>query len=175
MKSMPETLGGTPLEAKSSRGGNIFTTSYVPQLRYAWDTGEAIGRYLQELKQERLIARSCHQCGRVMIPPRMFCERCFRPTDEWVYVKDTGRIITFSLCYVSWDVRRLKQPQIPAVIEIDGASPGTGILHVVKKVPPKQVKIGMPVRAVWKPSAERVGSITDIAYWEPNTKTKKRQ
>ena len=110
-----------------------------------------------------------------MIPPRMFCERCFRPTDEWVYVKDTGRIITFSLCYVSWDVRRLKQPQIPAVIEIDGASPGMGILHIVKKVPPKQVKIGMSVRAVWKPSAQRVGSITDIAYWEPNRKTKKRQ
>jgi hypothetical protein len=110
-----------------------------------------------------------------MIPPRMFCERCFRPTDEWVYVKDTGRIITFSLCYVTWDVRRLKQPQIPAVIEIDGASPGMGILHAVKKVPPKQVKIGMPVRAVWKPSAQRVGSIIDIAYWEPNTKTQKRQ
>ena len=27
---------------------------------------------------------------------------------------------TFSLCYVSWDVRRLKPPEIPAVIEIDG-------------------------------------------------------
>jgi len=109
-----------------------------------------------------------------MIPPRMFCERCFRPTDEWVYVKDTGRILTFSLCYVSWDVRRLKQPQIPAVIEIDGAAPGMGILHAVKKVPAKQVKIGMSVRAVWKPSVQRVGSITDIAYWEPNTKTRKR-
>jgi len=169
---VPENLGGTPLEAKESRGGKVFSVSYAPQLRYAWDTGEAIGRYLQELKQGRLIARSCHQCGRVMIPPRMFCERCFRPTDEWVYVKDTGTIITFSLCYVSWDVRRLKQPQIPAVIAIDGASPGMGILHAVKKIPAKQVKIGMPVRAVWKPRAQRVGSITDIAYWEPRTKTK---
>src|SRR5262249_52454604 len=142
--------------------------------------GEAIGRYLQELKQGRLIARSCHQCGRVMIPPRMFCERCFRPTDEWVYVKDTCRILTFSLCYVSWAVRPLKQPQIPAVIEIhavleiDGAAPSMGIMHAVKKVPAKQVKSGMSMRAVWKPSVQRVGSITDIAYWQPNTKTRKR-
>jgi len=171
---VPENLGGTPLETKDFARGKIFSVSYAPQLRYAWDAGEAIGRYLQELKQGRLIARSCHQCGRVMIPPRMFCERCFRPTDEWVYVKDTGRILTFSLCYVSWDVRRLKQPQIPAVIEIDGAAPGMGILHAVKKVPAKQVKIGMSVRAVWKPRVQRVGSITDIAYWEPNTKTRKR-
>src|SRR5690242_6870922 len=103
----PDNLGGTPLESGAVPGVN-----YVPQLRYAWDTGEAIGRYLQELKQGRLIGRRCRQCARVMIPPRMFCERCFRPTDEWVYLKDTGRINTFSLCYVTWDVQRLKRPQI---------------------------------------------------------------
>jgi uncharacterized OB-fold protein len=101
-----------------------------------------------------------------MIPPRMFCERCFRPTDDWVYLKDTGTVLTFSLCYVTWDVKRLKQPQIPAVIEIDGASPGMGILHLIKKVPPKKVKVGMPVRAIWKPENKRVGSITDIDHWE---------
>ena len=163
----PDNLSGTPLESNDLDGGKVFTQSYIPQLRYSWDTGEAISRYLEELKEGRLIARRCNQCMRVMIPPRMFCERCFRPTDEWVYVKDTGKIITFSLCYVSWDVRRLKQPLIPAVIEIDGASPGMGILHLVKKVPPKQVKVGMAVRAVWKPSRKRIGSITDIDYWKP--------
>jgi uncharacterized OB-fold protein len=102
-----------------------------------------------------------------MIPPRMFCERCFRPTDEWCYVKDTGRVNTFSLCYVSWDVRRLRQPEIPAVIEIDGASPGMGILHIIKNVAPKSVRVGLRVRAVWKPPSQRTGSITDIAYWAP--------
>jgi uncharacterized OB-fold protein len=65
----------------------------------------------------------------------------------------------------------LKQPQIPAVIEIDGASPGMGILHLVKKAPPKQVRVGMPVRAVWRPPSQRRGSITDISYWEPDSQT----
>ena len=109
-----------------------------------------------------------------MIPPRMFCERCFRPTDDWVYVKATGTVNTFSLCYVSWDVRRLKQPEIPAVIEIDGASPGMGILHLVRKVVPKDVRIGMRVAAVWKPPAQRTGSITDIAYWMPINRRSQR-
>jgi uncharacterized protein len=158
---------GTPLGAKNWARGKIFTVSYEPKLRYHRDTGEALGRYLAELKQGRLIARRCDGCQRVMIPPRMFCELCFRPTDDWVFVKDTGKILTFSLCYVSWDVRRLKRPQIPAVIEIDGASPGMGILHLVKRTAPKKVSIGMRLRAVWKPAAERIGSVTDIAYWEP--------
>ena len=175
MKSMPESVRGTPLGAADFKRGKVFTTSYVPKLRYLWDTGEAIGRYLDELKRGRLIARRCNGCQRVMIPPRMFCERCFRPTDEWVYVRDTGNILTFSLCHVSWDVKRLKQPQIPAVIEIAGASPGMGILHVVRKVAPNQVKVGMAVRAVWRPASQRIGSVTDIAYWEPISKTKAKQ
>ncbi len=169
MKSQPQPnlVRGTPLDEKALRRGKTFSVTYAPKLRYAWDTGQAINRYLAELKKGRLIARACRKCERVMIPPRMFCERCFRPTDEWVYVKDTGRIFTFSLCYVSWDVRRLKQPEIPAVIEIDGASPGMGILHVVKRIAPGKVRVGMPVRAVWKPKSKRIGSVTDIAYWEP--------
>ena len=169
---MSDNYPGTPLDKRTLKGGKVFMNSYVPKLRYRWDTGEAIGRYLDELRHGRLIARRCDVCQRIMIPPRMFCERCFRPTDEWVYVKDTGRILTFSLCYVTWNVRRLKQPQIPAVIEIAGASPGMGILHLVKKVPPKQVRVGMPVRAVWRPPSQRRGSVTDIAYWEPDRQTK---
>lgn len=167
MKGQPQNLRGTPLESADFKKGKVFTTSYVPRLRYAWDTGVAIGRYLEELKNGRLIARRCHHCQRNLIPPRMFCERCFRPTDEWVYVKDTGTVNTFSLSYVSWDVQRLKQPEIPAVIEIDGAAPGAGIMHVLGRVNPKAVRVGMRVRAVWRPAEDRTGSITDILFFEP--------
>lgn len=167
MAGQPQNLEGTPLHSAELKRGKVFTVSYLPRIEYAWDTGQAIGRYLAELRQGRLIARHCRRCGRTMIPPRMFCERCFRPTDEWVYVKDTGTVNTFSLSYVSWDVQRLKHPEMPAVIEIDGASPGMGIMHVLGNVNPKQVRVGMRVRAVWKPAAQRTGSITDIAYFEP--------
>jgi uncharacterized protein len=166
-KGQPTVVRGTQLDASDLKRNVTHLTSYTPKLRYAWDTGEAIGRYLAELKNGQLVARSCGKCKRVMIPPRMFCERCFRPTDEWVYLNSTGTVNTFSLCYVSWDVRRLKSPEIPAVIEIDDASPGMGILHVLRKVNPKQVHVGMRVAAVWKPQSQRIGSITDIAYWAP--------
>ncbi len=167
MAGQPTNVRGTPVRSADLKKGRVFTTTYVPRIQYAWDTGQAIGRYLEELKNGRLVARRCNNCQRIMIPPRMFCERCFCPTHDWVVVKDTGTVNTFSLSYVSWDVRRLKKPEIPAVIEIDGASTGMGILHVLGNVNPKQVRIGMKVRAVWKPAKQRTGSITDIAYFEP--------
>ena len=128
------------------------------------------GRYLKELKNGKIIARKCNKCGRIMIPPRMFCELCWRPTDEWVYCKDTGRINTYSICNVNWDASRIKKgekPHLPAVIEIDGASPGMGIMHILGEVDPDDIKIGMKVKAVWKKPAEREGSITDILYFKP--------
>jgi uncharacterized OB-fold protein len=147
--------------------GNVLFETWDPNARYAWDAGVAISRYLQELKEGRLVGRSCPECRRIMIPPRMFCERCFCPTDRWVELQDTGTIITFSLCYVTWNMIRTKEPQIPVVVEIDGASPGMGILHLLDEVDPQAVRIGMRVQAVWKPAEERTGAITDIAYFKP--------
>jgi uncharacterized OB-fold protein len=157
----------TGLKEAALTGGEVVTVAGAPEARYAWDAGVAIGRYLAELKNGRLVGRVCHQCRRTLIPPRMFCERCFRPTDDWVYVQDTGTIKTFSICYVTWDMVRLEQPQIPAVIDIDGASRGMGILHLLGEVDPAQVHIGLRVQAVWKPAAERSGAITDILHWRP--------
>jgi len=145
----------------------VLTERWDPNARYAWDAGVAIGRYLEELKAGRLIGRRCDNCRRIMIPPRMFCEWCFCPTDEWVYLQDTGTVKTFSLCYITWNMISLTRPQIPAVIDIDGASKGMGIMHLLGEVEPDQVKIGMRVQAVWKPAAERQGAITDILYFKP--------
>ncbi|MCI0530723.1 MAG: DNA-binding protein, partial [candidate division Zixibacteria bacterium] len=58
-------------------------------------------------------------------------------------------------------------PQMPAVIEIDGTSKTKGILHMLGEVNPKDVKIGMKVKAVWKFPREREGAITDIKYFKP--------
>ncbi|HSV97272.1 MAG TPA: Zn-ribbon domain-containing OB-fold protein [Spirochaetota bacterium] len=144
--------------------------SWKPELKYAWDNGIAIGKYLRALKEGEILGALCEKCGRIMLPARSFCELCWRPTDEYLPVKDTGKVNTFAICHVNWDASRLgpDEPRhMPAVIEIDGASDGQGIMHLLGNVKPENVKIGMKVKAVWKPEKEREGSITDIKYFEP--------
>ncbi|HDQ72242.1 MAG TPA: Zn-ribbon domain-containing OB-fold protein [Chloroflexi bacterium] len=155
------------LRSKDFEEGRVLFETWDPNTHYAWDAGIAIGRYLQGLKAGQLIGRHCPECGRVLIPPRMFCESCFCATDHWIPLQDTGTVITFSLCYVTWDMIRLEEPLIPAVIEIDGASTGMGIMHMLGDVDPDAVEIGMRVQAVWKPAEERTGSITDIVHFKP--------
>ncbi|HJS26694.1 MAG TPA: Zn-ribbon domain-containing OB-fold protein [Actinomycetota bacterium] len=134
--------------------------------RYAWDAGVAIGRFLDGLRDGKVFGRECRNCERVLVPPRMFCERCFRGTDAWVQVEDTGVVQTYSICHVSWDMQQLQEPELPAVISIDGSD--GGLLHTLGEVAPDDVSIGMAVEAVWKPVGERTGSILDIAYFRPS-------
>jgi uncharacterized OB-fold protein len=134
---------------------------------YAWDNGVGIGSYLASLKAGVILGSHCPTCRKIVVPPRTVCEWCYRPMDEYVPLEDTGTVNTFSLCYVTWDVQRIKEPEIPAVINIDGASPLHGIMHMLGDVDPTDVKIGIRVKAVWKPAKERQGSINDILYFKP--------
>lgn len=162
-------MPGLALKNEDFTKGKLCITTHTPRLEYKWDAGVAIGRYLNGLKKGKLLGRYCKHCGRTLIPPRMFCEWCFKPTSEWVHLADTGTVNTFSICYVTWDMKRVNEPQIPAVIEIDGASRGIGIMHLLDEIDPKRVRIGMQVKAVWKPLEERQGAITDIKYFKPYT------
>jgi hypothetical protein len=172
--------GGPPATASQSPPAEPRATSLSDQefrsatgaveqrldVRYDWDTGEAVGAFLDGLRDQRILATTCVACGRTLVPPRKFCERCFRPTDGWTEVPQTGTVETFSICHVTWDMRPLDEPQIPAVIRLDGTSEG-GFLHVLGEVSPDDVRAGLQVEALWRPPGERVGSILDIAYFRP--------
>lgn len=158
---------GTEINLRDIDSGKFLVMHYDTVLRYSWTSGVAISRFLEGLKEAELWARKCNKCGRTLIPPRAYCEEDFVPTDEWVRVKDTGTVNTFSISYVNNDASRRKKPIIVSVVDIDGASPGMGILHLLGEVKPENVDIGMKVEAVWKPKAQRTGAITDIKYFRP--------
>lgn len=167
MTSRFREFPGTALSEKDFETGKVLVHQDEMKAHYAWDTGIAIGQYLAGLQQGVILGARCRHCRKIVVPPRLVCEWCFRPMDEFVPLQDTGTVNTYSLCYVTWDMRRLTEPEIPAVIEIDGASPLHGILHKLDEVDPQHVRIGMRVQAVWKPAEQRQGAITDILYFKP--------
>ncbi len=167
-------LRATPLREEHLRSGAVSLERWEPQLAYRWDSGVAIGRFLDGLRAGKILGVRCDRCNRTVTPPRAFCEWCFKPMDAWVELADTGTINTFSICTVTWDMQPLAVPQVPAVIEIDGTRPRAGFLHLIGGLRAQtvegirqEVRVGQRVRAVWKPEAERSGAITDILYFTP--------
>lgn len=176
MSSKITRYPGTEITSEEARAGRYLVTRYETELKYSWSSGKAISRFLGGLMDGQLWGRKCGRCGRTLIPPRMYCELCFRPTDEWVRLRDTGRVATYSVCYVNADASRREQgaPILVAVIEIDGASPMMGILHLLGEVSSDKLAVGMKVEAVWKPEGERRGAITDIRYFRPSRGGRRR-
>lgn len=163
MKEVP----GTYLRDSELKAPDAIAFKSRPNAKYVWTAGIAYSKYMDAFKDGKIIGRRCRECERIIVPPRMFCSECFRATDEWVYVKDTGTINTFSISYLDADANRIEEPILVAVIDLDGASEGIGILHIVGNCAPDDLHIGMKLRAVWKPENERIGCVTDIKFFEP--------
>jgi uncharacterized OB-fold protein len=131
-----------------------------------YTAGVAGERFLRALKDEgRLLATHCEQCDFTYLPPALFCERCFVELTDWVEVGPQAEVLTFTVMTVKPDGSPLEHPAVVAFVQPDGAD--GGLLHYLGDVDPAQVEIGMRVMPVYKPSAERQGSILDITHFKP--------
>ncbi len=148
----------------------IAQIQYSLSLPYRHAYGSSYGRLFDELgARAGLIGARCPQCRNILVPPRPYCELCFVKTEQFVHVKDTGRLQAFSIIYMEFVGQTRKPPYVYAEIVLDGSS--TRLIHNVGGVDMDRanelLRIGMPVRAVWKPEEERNGTLDDIDHFEP--------
>ena len=133
---------------------------------YAYTLGIAGERFFKELKENgRIMGSKCRKCGKIYVPPKLYCEECFEKIEEWVYVGTKGKIYTYTVVYLDEHGKKLEKPTIYALIKFNGAY--GGLIHKIGEVKPEEVKIGILVEAVFKPQTEREGTINDIKYFKP--------
>ena len=85
-------------------------------------------------------------------------------------LRDTGKVVTYSVSYVNADASRRKgeAPILVAVVEIEGASPLMGILHILGEVAPDERRRRHEGRSGLEAEESRgEGAITDIRYFRP--------
>lgn len=133
------------------------------EAQYVYTSGIAGDKFFNELKKGKFLGTKCDQCGKVYVPPRMYCEECFKALTEWVNIPNKGIVDTYTVVHVDRDENLLETPEIRAFIRMEGTD--GGFVHMLD-VPAEAVKIGMPVKAVFKKEKEREGRITDILYFK---------
>ncbi len=132
---------------------------------YTWYVGECGSRFYVELRDnKKLWGTKCSKCGEVVVPPKNSCGKCFVPMTEWVELKDTGVLQTFTVVhYETPGISPLKPPYAYGIIKLDGAD--TGFVHMVAETDLGKLKAGMKLKAVFRD--ERQGNLLDIAYFTP--------
>jgi len=134
------------------------------RIDYNWSVGKAGHRFFTELKDnKKIMGTRCRPCGRVLVPPRIFCEECFVDDMEWVEIAPKGILVTFGDSYFSTEGKRLKEPWMLGIVRFDGSD--GGLIHFIGEARPEDLEMGMPMEVVFK--KKREGNILDILYFRP--------
>lgn len=121
--------------------------------------------FLRGLAAGRLVAQRCPACGKVYLPPRGACPTCGVPTTTEVELPDTGIVTTFCVVNVPFVGQQVPVPYVAASVLIDGAD--IAVQHLILGCEPDEVRMGMRVRAVWKPREQWDTSMRNIDHFEP--------
>jgi len=157
----------SPGDAAEPPGPAEPVTMITTPVRLSYDHTVSPGEssYLLALAQGRLVGQRCPACGKVYLPPRGACPVDGVPTHDEVELPDTGIVTTFCVVNVPFQGQRVPTPYVAASVLIDGAD--IAIQHLILGCPPEDVRMGMRVRAVWKPREEWAVGAHNIDHFEP--------
>ncbi|MQY07028.1 Zn-ribbon domain-containing OB-fold protein [Actinomadura macrotermitis] len=134
------------------------------RLEYRLKGGRALDRFLEGISEGRILGHRCDVCEQVIVPMKGLCPRDGVPTTEEVELPHTGTVTTFAVNNLP-DPRAPEVPFVSAYILLDGA--GLTMLSLVAGIPADQVRMGMRVKAAWKPREEWGRTMANIRWFEP--------
>jgi uncharacterized OB-fold protein len=135
------------------------------RLHYEHTASAGESRFLRGLAAGRLLGERCPACGMVYVPPRGACPTDGVPTTDEVELPDIGTVTTFCVVNVPYPGQRVTPPYVAAAILLDGAD--IAFQHLILGCEASEVRMGMRVKAVWKPRGEWGTTPENIDHFRP--------
>lgn len=150
-----------------AEGPQPIVVDRLVSLTYSDQLPEHTVRFVEKLIAGQISGRKCPICGLIYAPPKGFCAIDIEPLlpEHEVDVQDTGVVTGFTIITpVRYYGQTKTEPFIYASVLLDGAS---GVLggQEITGIPIDDVRLGLRVRAVWKPQAERSGEGQSTRGW----------
>jgi uncharacterized OB-fold protein len=150
---------------EQSRSGDVKGVVTKVELDYLYAASPEESAFYRGLAEGRLLGQRCPTCGKVYIPPRSACPSDGTPTTDEVELPDVGTVTTFCIVNVPFMGQKITPPYVSAYVLLDGAD--IAFLHLILDIPADQVRMGMRVKAVWKPREEWSTTIENISHFAP--------
>ncbi len=137
---------------------------------YTRSLGPALSRYLTGLRSGRIVGVRTAD-GRVMVPPTEYDPETGGALDEFVEVGPAGVVEAWTwVAEPTPGKHHLGKPFAFALVRPDGAD--VPMVHVVDVDGPDAMSVGMRVIPRW--ASERVGYVTDLDAWVPESASPER-
>jgi uncharacterized OB-fold protein len=152
-------------EGVGAAGGPITGVVTPVNLDYMYAASPEESSFFRGLAEGKLLGQRCPVCRHVYIPPRSACPVDGVPTTDEVELADTGTVTTYCIVNVPFLGQKITPPYVSAYVLLDGAD--IAFLHLILGIDAADVRMGMRVKAVWKPSDEWGTTIENISHFEP--------
>jgi uncharacterized OB-fold protein len=121
-------------------------------------------RFWREIQSRyNLVGVKCGNCGTIDFPPRPLCLKCHRESlgkMEPYQLSGVGEIVSYTIVH---DAPKHLAMQVPYVLAIIKMAEGPSLTGQVLDIDPKDVKIGMKVRAALRRVSEE--SPSGVIYY----------
>lgn len=134
-------------------------------LDYHYAASPEESSFFRGLAEGRILGQRCPKCQKVYVPPRGACPTDGVPTAEEIELSHVGTVTTFCVVNVPFLGQKIKPPYVSAYVLLDGAD--IALQHLILDIPAEEVRMGMRVKAVWKPREEWGTSIENISHFAP--------
>jgi len=101
-------------------------------------------KFVESLKEDKLMGTKCKKCGEKYLPPRAHC-KCGSHEVKWYEAPTHGKLLTYTL--VTFPPASMTQyaPYIVALAELED---GSRLLAQIIGVSPKTLHVGLPLQVV---------------------------
>jgi uncharacterized OB-fold protein len=99
-----------------------------------------IEQFYKFLAQGKLMAGKCQRCGKIHLPPRPLCDKCFSQQFMWTEVSGKGKLLTYSVIHIAPPQFQAMTPYTVGIIQLEN---GAKIPGMITGVAQEQLKIGM--------------------------------
>jgi uncharacterized protein len=162
-QAAPAAADPVPVPVAGTEAPGMIITPV--RLHYLHSASAEESRYLRGLQEGRVIGQRCPACGKVYVPPRGACPVDGVPTTTDVELPDVGTVTTFCVVNVPFQGQRVPSPYVAASVLLDGAD--IAFQHLILGCDPAEVRMGMRVRAVWRPREQWGTTSENIDHFEP--------
>jgi uncharacterized OB-fold protein len=101
--------------------------------------------FITYLEQGKFMTTRCRACGTPQFPPKMDCPRCLSSDVEWVEIKGTGRLATYTVVNYGPSGFESDAPYTLAIADFDGLRVFGRLSRGVSEA---DIKVGMELKVV---------------------------
>jgi scaffold protein (connect acetoacetyl-CoA thiolase and HMG-CoA synthase) len=125
--------------------------------------------YQQFLGEDKLMGSRCKKCSALYVPPRQICIECYSSEMAWIPLSGRGRLAAFTVIripppsMIAQGYSR-KNPYCSGVVALEEGGRVDARIDGLDLDKPQDIKIGMPMKAIFLHRQELDPSETCLAF-----------